>query len=224
MSRTESYPFPTRSAVVILALLLAGQVASGGEHDAPAAWVQMANKDGVVICSRRHAGSALKEFRSIGEIDAPSSAVFAVLNDPEAYPSFMPYTSECRILQRIQNGLITYQRLDLPLVSDRDYTLRSEHSKKPGPEGPVYRIHWQPANDLGPAPQAGVERVKICEGSWLLEPTGADTTRVTYFLYSGTGGAIPAFLANSGSLMAIRKVFDAIRKEVRDPKYSGAKG
>ena len=183
-----------------------------------------ADKDGVVICSRRHPGSALKEFRSIGEIDAPSSAVFAVLNDPEAYPSFMPYSSECRILQRTKDGLITYQRLNLPLVSDRDYTLRSEHSKKPGPEGPVYRIHWHPANDLGPAPQVGVERVKICEGSWLLEPTGADTTRATYFVYSGTGGDIPAFLANSGSLMAIRKVFEAIRKEVRDPKYSGAKG
>ena len=220
----QSHPHSTRFAVSLFAFLLVARIAVGGEQDPPTAWVQVADKDGVVICSRRHAGSALKEFRSIGEIDAPSSAVFAVLDDPEAYPRFMPYTSECRILQRMKNGLITYQRLDLPLVSDRDYTLRSEYSKKPGPDGPIYRIQWRPANDLGPAPQAGVERVKICEGSWLMEPTGDETTRLTYSVYSGTGGAIPAFLANSGSQIAIRKIFEAIRKEARAPKYSAAKG
>ncbi len=224
----KSHPSTTGFAVFVLSFLVANHVSIGGERETnrsiPTAWVEVANRDGVVICSRTRAGSPLKEFRSIGEIDASSKVIFAVLDDPEAYPSFMPYNRETRILKRLKNGLITYQRLDLPLVSDRDYTLHSEYSRKSGPDGPIYRIHWKPANDLGPARQTGVQRVEVCEGSWLLEPTGADTTRVTYLVYSGTGGAIPAFLANSGSQIAIRKVFDAIRKEVREPKYAGAKG
>ncbi len=208
--------------------LLASQASIGGQCDndpsACTAWVKVATKDGVVICSRTRAGSPIKEFRSVGEIAASSKAVFAVLDDPEAYPSFMPYTTECRILRRTRNSLITYQRLDLPLVSDRDYTLRSSHSKKAGPNGPIYRILWKPANNLGPGRKPGVQRVEVCEGSWVLEPTGANTTRATYVIYSGTGGAIPAFIANSGSQIAIRKVFDAIRKEARTPKYAGLKG
>jgi len=34
------------------------------------------------------------------------------------------------------------------------------------------------------------------------------------------GGAIPAFIKNTGSQIGIRKLFAAIRKQVRDPKYA----
>ncbi|HEY2799667.1 MAG TPA: SRPBCC family protein [Chthoniobacterales bacterium] len=220
-----------RWSIVFLALLLTTQLSAGGKKpsgtriaDASStAWVEVANTDGVDIYSRTRAGSPLKEFRSVGEIDAPSNAVFAILNDPQAYPSFMPYCAECRVLQRTKSGAVIYHRLDLPWVSDRDYTLRSTHSKVPGPNGPIYLIRWQPANDLGPAPKPGVERVEVCEGSWLLDPTSTRTTRATYLIYSGTGGAIPAFIANRERQIAIRKVFDALRAEVRKPKYAHAK-
>jgi hypothetical protein len=62
--------------------------------------------------------------------------------------------------------------------------------------------------------------VKLCEGSWLLEPTGPNTTRATYTLYTDSGGALPAFVKNLGSQIGIRKLFAAIRKQVRDPKYA----
>ena len=46
----------------------------------------------VVIYSRPHADSPLKEFKAIGPIDAPTYAVHAVIDDFENYPKFMPYT------------------------------------------------------------------------------------------------------------------------------------
>ena len=185
-------------------------------------WSEEQKARGLAIHSRVRSGSSLKEFKGVGTIDAPPSAVFAVLDDTEEFPSFMPYTSECRVLKREKDAVIAYQRLELPLISDRDYTLRSEHAKWQGPDGLIYRIRWEPANNLGPAPTPGVLRVGVCEGGWLLEPQGPRTTRATYTIYTDSGGSIPAMLANNGSKVAIRKIFEAVRKQVRDPKYSAA--
>jgi hypothetical protein len=47
-----------------------------------------------------------------------------------------------------------------------------------------------------------------------------ETTRATYQLYTDSGGAIPKFIKENGSQIGIRKLFAAIRKQVRDPKYA----
>jgi hypothetical protein len=81
---------------------------------------------------------------------------------------------------------------------------------------------WQTANELGPPEQKGIVRLKICNGGWLLEPDGPTKTRATYSIYSETGGAVPAFIANHASLTAIKKLYEAIRKQVKEPKYAAA--
>ena len=213
-----------RSLPLLVALIVASvpsvraaEKASGGD------WVEESKGDGVVIHSRTRAGSELKEFRGIGLIDAPPQIVFAVLDDTESYPEFMPYSSEVRVLKREKNTVLAYQRLDLPFVSDRDYTLRSKHEVWRGPDGPIYRIRWEPANDLGPAEKTGVLRVNVCEGGWLLEPDPSGGTRAVYSIFTDNGGALPQFLATNASRMAIRKLFDAIRNQVKNPKYAATR-
>ena len=61
--------------------------------------------------------------------------------------------------------------------------------------------------------------MNVCEGGWLLEPEGNGTTRATYSIYTD-GGTLPPFLLNNGSRIAIRKIFEAIRKQSKEPKYS----
>ncbi len=65
-------------------------------------------------------------------------------------------------------------------------------------------------------------RVKICEGSWLLEPSSAVTTKATYSVCSDSAGKVPVFLVNHFSQVSIRKIFEVIRKQVKDPKYAVA--
>lgn len=208
--------------LVVVLLLGHGPGLPAAEKASSADWVEEAKGEGVVIHSRARAGSNLKEFRGIGLIDAPPHIVFAVLDDTESYPQFMPYTAECRILKREKNTVLAYQRLDLPLVSDRDYTLRSKHDVWRGQDGPIYRIRWEPANDLGPAAKPGVARVNLCEGGWLLEPDPSGGTRAVYSIFTDNGGALPQFLASNASRMAIRKLFEAIRSQVKNPKYAAA--
>ena len=182
-------------------------------------WKVVSESGGVTIYSRPHAGSKLRDFKAIGQIDAQSRIVRGVIADFEAYPNFMPYTAECRLIRREEDSIVTYQRLSPKILNDRDYTLRVHWTSRPGEGGLVYSNTWEPANELGPSEKPGVVRVKICQGGWLLEPDGAIKTRATYSIYTDSGGVIPSFLANKVSEIGIGRLFGAIRKQVTNPKY-----
>lgn len=183
-------------------------------------WKFISNKDGVALHRRQRPAS--NESRAVGEIPASTALVHAVIDDVESYASFMPYTAECRVLKREGNSMVAYQRISAPLTSERDYTVRIRSSSKPADGGTSYFSQWEADNALGPPAKSGVVRVKLCEGSWLLEPLGPNATRATYTIYTDSGGAIPGFIKNTGSQIGIRKLFAAIRKQVRDPKYAKA--
>jgi hypothetical protein len=53
-----------------------------------------------------------------------------------------------------------------------------------------------------------------------LEPAGAAKTRATYCIYTDGGGKLPAFVANIANEVAIRKIFTAVRNQVKLAKYS----
>lgn len=218
--RAFSSPKTLRGGCAAGALLFA--LALGVRAEENAEWKQESSDKGVIIHSRVRAGSELREFKAVGAFEATPATVFAILDDSAAYPSFMPYTSECRVLKREKDSVLAYQRLEVPLVSDRDFTLRSLNAKWLGPDGAIYRIRWAPANDEGPGEQDGVARVNVCEGGWLLEPNGAGGTRATYSIFTDSGGTLPSFITNNGSRIAIRKVFEAIRRRVKDPKIAAA--
>ena len=182
-------------------------------------WKVVKQNSGVTIYSRPHGGSNLKEFKAVGEIDATTETVHKVIDDVEAYPSFMPYTAECRVIERKRDSILTYQRLAPKIVSDRDYTLLIQKKSWPVENGLAYLNRWEPANERGPAAKPGVFRVTVCEGSWLLEPSGEGKTRATYSVFTDSGIVGPAFIANTISTTGISKLFAAVRKQVKDPKY-----
>lgn len=203
-------------AIASLCLVVATPLLAQGLGD----WKDESTSKGVQIQSRKRGTTGVREFRAVGTIGAPPRAVLAVLNDAEAFPSFMPYVSESRLLKRDDDMTVCYQRLSLPLLADRDYTLRTRTKQLSRSNGPAFDLRWVPVNDLGPAPQEGVVRVTVCDGGWLLEPLDHATTRATYTIFTDGGGKLPAFLENKGSQIAIRKLFEAVRKQVREPKYN----
>ena len=214
---------PRNFLFLLLALpsCLAGPNVLAAEPEAiPGEWKVVSTSENVELSRRQRALS--NESRAIGEIAAPVEVVHAVIDDVESYPKFMPYTAECRVLRRERNSVLAYQRISAPLTSDRDYTVRVRTSSKPAEGGISYFSRWEAENALGPPEKPGVVRVKLCEGSWLLEPIGPKATRATYTIYTDSGGAIPAFIKNTGSQIGIRKMFAAVRKQVLDPKYSAA--
>jgi len=193
---------------------------SSSSVNAEDGWKLAIETKDVAIYSRPGADSRLKEFRAIGPIDAPTGAVHAVIDDFVNYPKFMPCTTECRLIKRDGDSIVGYQRLSPKICADRDYTLRVWKKSWPVSDGFVFMSHWTTANELGPAEKKGVVRVKICDGGWLLEPDGATKTRATYSVYTDSGGVIPAFIANRASQTGISRLFAALRKQVKNPKYA----
>src|SRR5436305_9414930 len=203
----------------LIALLVAATPLSIFAAPQTEEWKAVKQAGGVTIYSRPHPGSRLKEFKAIGAVDAPSKTVHNVIDDVAAYSSFMPYTKECRVIKEENDSIITYQRLSPKIVSDRDYTIRIRKKSWPMTNGLAYSNRWEQANEEGPPEQPGVFRVKLCEGSWLLEPAGANKTRATYFVFTDSGITVPIFLANTISETGITKLFAAVRKQAKDPKY-----
>jgi hypothetical protein len=208
--------------VTLLSFYSGAQLLAAEPEATPGEWNLVSTSDNVVLYRRSRPGPGHYESKAVGEIAASTAVVHAVLDDVDSYSRFMPYTVECRVLKREDDSVLTYQRISAPFVSDRDYTLRVRTTSKRIDGGTSYRSRWETENALGPAEKPGIIRVKLCEGGWLLEPVGPNATRATYSVYTDSGGVIPAFIKNTGSQMGIRKIFAAVRKQVREPKYATA--
>lgn len=218
-------PARMQKRLSILLMLLLTSVATGlagnplASVDPADGWKLVSQSGNLALYSRVREGSPLKEFRGVGEIDASTPAVLAVIDDVPNYPKFMPYTEECRVLKSEGTSTVVYQRLSPKICCDRDYTLRITRKSWPTASGVAFLNSWTPINELGPPEQRGVVRIKKCDGSWFLEPTVSGKTRATYSVYADSAGAIPSFLANHASQVGIGKIFTAVRKQVKDPRY-----
>jgi Polyketide cyclase / dehydrase and lipid transport len=178
-------------------------------------WHEVSENSNLTIYARHRPGSSLEELRAVGELNATALKVETVLGEVSKYPEFMPYTKESRLLA--PDSQFCYMLLSPPIVGERDYTIRVSRESRKGEDGnSTYYSHWEVANAEGPPPRPGVNRVKINEGSWLLEPVG-DRTRATYVLYTD-GGGIPAFLANIANKQSISQLFEALRARVLGQK------
>jgi hypothetical protein len=151
--------------------------------------------------------------------------VFRVLTDFERYKETMPYTEESKVIStEMENGKTKvwyfYSLINAPLASRRDYTIRVvDESDWKGGKG-YMKTHWS-AWEKGPEPKDGVVRVKVNDGSWVLEPIWDGLrTRATYLLFTDPGGSLPTWIANKANSSAIPDIFEALRKYAKEPRYA----
>jgi ribosome-associated toxin RatA of RatAB toxin-antitoxin module len=209
----------TFSVLPVLALASAGPRLQAAE--AAPEWKLVSKSDGIEIYERRQLGSDLKEFRGVGTFEVAPIVAKRVLDDVKEYPRFMPYVAEARVISTEGQSRLTYQRIAPPFISERDYTVRVQMETRPATGGTTYISRWQTANEAGPAEKPGVTRVKVTNGTWVLEPARSGrATLATYTVFSDCGGSIPAMLFNATGKTAVSKVFTAIRSQAAQPKYA----
>jgi uncharacterized protein YndB with AHSA1/START domain len=181
--------------VFLMALASEGYERIGDKHD--------------VVVYRR-SGHAI-DLGAEGDIDAPPEVVLRVLTDYTSHPKWVHGLALSRVIGQTDAALDVYQRLHLPLLEDRDFTLHVEW----GADGPRRFIRFHQIA-LGPAPTKGCIRVPLHEGDWALEPVdGGKRTHAIYRFRMELGGSLPMWLARGRAGKDVPALFDAIRNQVQ---------
>lgn len=199
-------------------------------------WVLKSSGE-LTIYNRERPDSPIKELLMIFNLDCAPVRAFRVVCDLDNFKDFMPYTVVSEVLKRTQEGnkeiVYFFTILDLPLVSNRYYTIKLINEPDPDGKKGAYRSAWDLSDDstLDPKPDAprfkGIVDPKYYEcvktaknmGYWLIEPQGSGS-KVTYYVYTDPGGAIPGWVANQANSVAAPKLAKAVKERVKLPQYA----
>jgi hypothetical protein len=169
---------------------------------------QMGERAGVTVY-RRHAHAI--DLAAEGDISAPPEVVRKVLLDYANHTKWVHDLGESRVLEQGFHTLSVYQRLALPMIEDRDYTLQVTW----GDDGDARWLRFHTTN-AGPPPHKHVVRMPLHQGSWQLIPIdGGRRTHAVYRVEMELGGAMPMWLARGRACKDVPGIFEQIRNQVR---------
>jgi Polyketide cyclase / dehydrase and lipid transport len=178
---------------------------------------QIAHRKGVKVFKHKYDNNI--RLGADATINAPVAEVLKAVMNYEGQVGKIARLSESRVLRRGKGWLTVYQRLNLPVISDRDFTLKVRWGKR----GDTTWVSYK-ALRRGPPERSGVVRVSYHEGSWQLRPIrGGQATRARFQVSIDMSGWLPSWLARSGSGKEVPELFTAIRKMVSTQSLRSAK-
>lgn len=190
--------------LMLPALAMAGPIPLGVDLQ-KRGFEQIATKNGVKVY--KHKASSIIRLGADGVLKGSIDDVFKTLLDYEKQVGAIDRLSKSQVLLRTKRSMIVYQRLNLPVISDRDFTLRVWW----GRTGNVRWIRYAAqANGLGGLD--GAVHVKNHTGSWQLEALPHGNTRARFEVQIDMGGWLPRWLAKSGSGKEVPALFGSIDK------------
>lgn len=178
--------------------------------DGASSWELEFHEGATELSSRRVGGE--REYRVRGTFDVEADRLWAALNDVSTYSQIFPYLVEASVLEAIGGVTYIYQRIDPPLLSERDCVLRVETSR----EGKGWRRDFRVAkHPKAPRRSDDVVRLATLRGAWTVEPVEGDRTRVTYRVLADPGGAIPRFIAERIQRTTLPDILTSLVEEAR---------
>lgn len=131
-----------------------------------------------------------------GRIPAPPDQVQHALLAYERQVGKIGRLSEVKVLSKKDQQLVVYQRLNLPIISDRDFVLKVRHGK----QGIKRWISYWAVSNTGPSPRDGIVRVSHHRGGWELLPVaGGSETLLRLEVRIDLAGSVPMWMAKSSA-------------------------
>jgi len=124
------------------------------------------------------------------------------------HDDLLPRVAESKVLAVDNNKreLHLYQRLNLPVIDDRDFAL---HVRWGATKGRLW-IRYQ-VSRKAPARRSGVVRVTLNHGGWDLYPkAGGKETLARYTSTMAMGGSLPMWMAKSGAADELPQMLQAM--------------
>jgi hypothetical protein len=163
----------------------------------------------------KHRTSKIIRVAAEGVLGAPLADVREVVTDYRAQEGRVDRVSESRIIREGPSWLVVYQRLNLPVISDRDFTLVVRW----GQDQDCQWVTYDAASSLGPTPRDGIVRVTEHSGSWQLRPI--DNGRATFVRFQARvdlAGSLPRWMARSGAGRELPNLFANLCR-LTDPRH-----
>jgi hypothetical protein len=166
--------------------------------------------DGVEVYMRKDTGTI--ELAAVGEFDAPPAEVQAALLDYGAHARINPHLAESTVLERRAGEEVVYQHLKLPVIKDRDFTLRINWTEGT-PRGLRFRID----GSVGPAASDKAVRMTLLNGRWNLEPIrNGNAARAVYHVQIDFAGDVPRWMVRGGAAKDLPGVYIGVRRLINE--------
>lgn len=180
-------------------------------------YVQIGGHDGVQVYLRQD--SSAIELAAVGELDAPPAEAQAALLDYGAHARINSHLSESTVLERRPGEQLVYQHLKLPVIKDRDFTLRVRWT-----DGAARGLRFSIDGAHGPAPTKQAVRMTVLEGRWDLEPIrDGSATLAVYHVQIDFAGSVPRWMVRAGAAKDLPGVYIGMRRLISE-RRSGRVG
>jgi hypothetical protein len=171
-------------------------------------FVRIGGHDGVDVYLRKDTGAI--ELAAIGEFDAPPAEVQAALLDYGAHVRVNTHLAESTVLSRHPGEQLVYQHLKLPVIKDRDFTLRVTWT-----DGEPRGLRFSIDGAHGPGATKKAVRMSTLNGRWDLEPThDGNGTRAVYHVQIDFAGSVPRWMVRGGAAKDLPGVYIGMRRLV----------
>ena len=200
-----------------ISILAAALAASPLEIEAldGGAWQQVDEVDGVLVEARPIAGSNFEALRLTAVSGASVDELCDAAWGDGSVGAWQTEVKSRKILDNRPDTRVFYDHISAPMVSDRDYTVRTHKKREPGG---VCSMTFEAANELGPPLPDGWVRITNLRGLFRFEPDSGNTSRLTYEIFTDPGGSIPAFLARSSERKAALHWVEAVLRLANHPR------
>jgi hypothetical protein len=173
----------------LLALLVCATLARADDG-----WKPVGVRDGITVEYRQVDGAPVREVRASTHSPLPPARIMKTLWRHEDYVQFVPYIKRLDILREDADTKLLYEQLNVPLLKDRDVTVRVTRRADPGTG--TYEMTTEAAPDDGPPVRPDYVRVRTSKSLWRLVPATDGGTDVSYALRTDAGGLVPVWMAN----------------------------
>ncbi len=228
----------TEVAVKSLAGLTVAMTVSGNEFDPEGpGWKKDSETPEYRIFYQDSPGGETRKVLLIGVVNTSPEACFVLVTDYEKFPEFMPFVQYTKLLETenvspdiVKKWVFFY--LNPPMVANRFYTIELWDEKHADGRPGVFRSRWSldksgrrrtpEDKDIKPKVKGGFKQpveTPLNDGFWLFEPLdGGTRTKVTYWVWTNPGGAIPPGIADKANAIALPKLWTAFTERLREKK------
>lgn len=186
-----------------------------------AGWTEVARTDRVVVKTRAHVGSNVKEIKAEGIVAVPAWILKNVVDDIEGYTKLIPFTTDARVVDRDNGSRVTFQRLEMPFMQAREYVVTVDDASYTKADGlMVYRTEWKTsAPRFQHLVSARAIRVDLNDGSWTFEELADGRTKATFRILVDPAGEMPTALVNIAQQVTVSKYLGNLEDRASLPRY-----